>query len=248
MIEIKKEPRLGQFNDRWEKCNELFNQLEGKKDLFDLTFVAHDETPRRVWTYKYTNKCIAWDKDCMAGLHDWHQPGANFPPENQPDDQGSTINDIVTRDKLYIPEWANTTEIPALEYFYNIRDTFLGDLKQKGKLFNNATQTTLMIVKYDIPKNVDYHSYMFWNFLRFGNDHKDENYGSLHLGESSRAYYYMKNDHMITGNQLSNNYTLWGWGDYATENGYEPTTHGVKYLGGDKKPRYSIIFNLERAR
>ena len=33
-----------------------------------------------------------------------------------------------------------------------------------------------------VPENVDYHSYMHWNFEQFGNEHCDENLGALHLG------------------------------------------------------------------
>lgn len=248
MIELKRELRLDKFNDRWQKCQELFDAYEANKNLFEERFIPDDATPRRVWLYKYNNSDLAWDKDCIAGLHDWHQPGANFPEDKQPKDQGSTIGDTVVRDKIYITQYCDYDKIPELEYFYNLRDAFIPDLEEKAKLFDTNTQLTLMLVKYSVPKDVDYHSYMFWNFNHFGVDHADDNYGSLHLGENSRAYYYKKDNNPITGNRLTSNHTIWGWGAYAEKYGYEPTVHGVTYLGGNKQPRYSIIFNLEQQR
>ncbi len=253
-------PKLDAYSDRWNKIHTLFQEITHEKwialDDSSYEFRPEPSWPRREWVHSHSGPQVGWDNDHMAGLHDWWQPHANSKEEHQPDIelQGKTINDSVTRDKIYIysegfeysEEMLNA--FPTLRYFLKMRDEFEEDVMEYSFQFMDQDidffKPCLMLVKYDVPDFVDYHSYMHWNFYKFGGRHADDNLGALHLGENSLAYFAEDNNVRFNIPELQKSHTFWTYGDYAKKSGYTPTKHGVEYWGGSG-PRYSIIYNLE---
>lgn len=259
-LDTKASVKLTKFSDRWDYIDRLFNELDSEtwkaipRTNYELRL--NDEWPRRIWCHSHSGSQIGWDIDHVAGLNDYWQPYANHLLENQPDKslQGNVIGDSVTREKVYIFDEGRTytdemlEAFPSLNYFIRMRKEFEPDVLDMTGYFDNQNikqfKPCLMLVKYDVPKNVDYHSYMHWNFEQFGNDHVDENLGALHLGENQTAFYAFDGDEKKNFPELKHANTFWTWGEYAEYSGLTPTIHGVEYFGG-QGPRYSIIYNLE---
>ena len=257
-VDTKASVKLTKFSDRWDYIHRLFGELNSEtwRDLPNTSFELRvdEKWPRREWCFSHSGPQIGWDQDHIAGLHDYWQPYAN--KKEQPDIslQGTTIGDSVTRDKVYIySEGFDYSEemlqaFPSLRYFLRMRDEFETDvISQTGHYENQDIKQfkpCLMLVKYGVPDNVDYHSYMHWNFEKFGGDHADDNLGALHLGENQTAFYAKDENGKRNFPELKYANTFWTWGDYAKRSGKTPTIHGVEYLGGEG-PRYSIIYNLE---
>lgn len=260
-VDTKASVLLTKFSDRWDYMDRLFKELDTEiwKNCKDTTYERRggdEHWPRREWTHAHSGPQIGWDQDHIAGLHDYWQPYANHRAVNQPEPelQGTTINDSVTRDKIYIYNegFPYSEEMlhafPSLKYFIKMRDAFEPEVLKMTNHYADQDiaqfKPCLMLVKYDVPDFVDYHSYMHWNFYKFGGDHADDNLGALHLGENQTAFYVKDDKGKRNFTELKYANTLWTWGDFAKESGITPTTHGVEYFGGSG-PRYSIIYNLE---
>ena len=261
-IDTKASIKLTKFSDRFDYIHKLFTELDSNvwQKMNDSSYELRisDTWPRREWTHSHSGPQVGWDQDHIAGLHDYWQPYANHKQEHQPEKelQGTTIGDSVTRDKVYIySEGFEYSEemlscFPSLRYFLRMRDEFESDVMEKAVEFENQNikqfKPCLMLVKYDVPDNVDYHSYMHWNYFKFGGPHADDNLGALHLGENQTAFFVDDEIGRRNFKELKHANTLWSWGDYSKKSGKKPTKHGVEYFGSETKgPRYSIIYNLE---
>ena len=87
-----------------------------------------------------------------------------------------------------------------------------------------------------------------WNTERFGDEHFDETLGGLHLGENVVEFYI--EDHITKERkyvkELSENNTLWFFGEFSERSGWQPSMHGMKHNPSDDTwKRYSIIFDLQ---
>lgn len=260
-VDTKASVKLTRFSDRFDYIDRLFKELDSTvwqsmaNSQYELRY-GDGHWPRREWTHSHSGRCVGWDQDHVAGLHDYWQPYANHKAENQPDieKQGTKINDSVTRDKVYIYnegiDYDNEmlSLFPSLNYFIKMHQEFEEDVLAMTKYYQDQNikqfKPCLMLVKYDVPDFVDYHSYMHWNFYKFGGDHADDNLGALHLGENQTAFYVKDSEGQRNFEELKYANTLWTWGDWSKKSGHKPTTHGVEYFGGEG-PRYSIIYNLE---
>ena len=87
------------------------------------------------------------------------------------------------------------------------------------------------------------------NTERFGDIHCDETLGGLHLGENVVEFYI---ENHITKErkyvkELSENNTLWFFGEYSERSGWQPSMHGMMHNSQYNKigKRYSIIFDLQ---
>ncbi len=258
-VDTKASVKLTKFSDRWDYMKKLFSELstEKWKTLHNCKHELRTEHwPRREKTDSHSGPQVGWDIDYIAGLHDYWQPYANMPLDKQPAEElcGTTINDWVTRDKVYIySEGFDYSEemlnaFPSLRYFLRMRDEFEPDVLAYKDHYKDQPikefKPCLMLVKYSVPSNVDYHSYMHWNFYKFGGRHADDNLGALHLGENSLAYFVEDEQGKRNFPELQYANTIWTWGDFAKRSGIKPTKHGVEYFHG-QGDRFSIIYNLE---
>jgi hypothetical protein len=245
------------YKDRYQVIDSLFKKLSPELFFKISSFDGEDEPviedwadpniPDKSYALKHQGPLIGYDIDTMTGPIDWYNEEAG---------QG----DRVERRKLYIYDWTGeklSEDFPELEYFVEMHADFKPVLEHYAKLCYKDQEPDwekvlykLMIIQYNVPVADDSNrvEHRKHNTERFGAEHCDETLGGLHLGENF-VEFHAKNTasgEWQTFDNLTDNGTLWMFGEYAERSGWIPTYHGMTHNPDPSHDvRYSIIFDLQ---
>ena len=253
----KSEALETKFVDRFEVAESLFKKLD-KQMFIDINDIDPDDPykiekwedeniPDKSYALKHQGPVFGFDIDTMVGPESWY-------------DETCGIDDYVLRRKCYIYDWTGEKlkeDFPELKYFTDLHKEFVPTLQHYYKeCFQDQhaevekTLHRLMVIEYSHPTanagNILEHKKH--NTERFGDIHCDETLGGLHLGENVVEFYI---ENHITKErkyvkELSENNTLWFFGEYSERSGWQPSMHGMMHNSDNKiGKRYSIIFDLQ---
>jgi len=175
---------LEQFADRFEKAQELHHMMNRelwKQYNTDTRWVRwrQADIPELTWADRHEGDVFSWDRD-------YFRIDRNDP-------------EIVVRDKIYLPQFflePDKYEIikdnETLHYWYNFAQWAMPLASQYADVFQNDDSQKflkLMVIRYWCPDGDNERNYTLseqreFCSEKFGVDHYDETYGSLHFGES----------------------------------------------------------------
>jgi hypothetical protein len=245
------------FADRFEMAKSLFAVLDkelfiecndiDENDPYNIEPWQDEDVPDKSYAWKHQGPVFGFDIDTMVGPESWY-------------DETCGVDDYVLRRKCYIYDWTADklqADFPELKYFTDLHKEFVPVLQHYyNECFEDQhvdvakTLHKLMVIEYSHPTAnagniIDHKKH---NTDRFGDIHCDETLGGLHLGENVVEFYI--EDHITTERkyvkELSENNTLWFFGEFSERSGWQPSMHGMKHNPSDDTwKRYSIIFDLQ---
>ena len=245
------------FADRFEMAESLFAILDKQKfidcndidptDPYKIEIWKDENIPEKSFALKHVGPVFGFDIDTMVGPESWYNESSN-------------VDDYVLRRKCYVYDWTAEKlkeEFPQLKYFTDLHKEFVPVLQHYyNECFEDQhidvakTLHKLMVIEYSHPTAnagniIDHKKH---NTDRFGDIHCDETLGGLHLGENVVEFYI--EDHISKERdyvkELSENNTLWFFGEFSERSGWQPSMHGMKHNPSDDTwKRYSIIFDLQ---
>lgn len=245
------------FSNRFEMAQSLFQKLDKElfikcndidpEDPYNIEKWEDENIPDKSYATKHQGPVFGYDVDTMVGPESWY-------------DESCGVDDYVQRRKCYVYDWTGEKlkhDFPELKYFTELHKEFVPTLQHYYKeCFQDQheevqkTLHKLMVIEYSHPTatedNIIQHKKH--NTVRFGDIHCDETLGGLHLGENVVEFYI--EDHLTNKRnyvkELSENNTLWFFGEFSERSGWKPSMHGMKHNPGNKvEKRYSIIFDLQ---
>jgi hypothetical protein len=257
-LALEQSPALATtFADRFQMAEDLFARLDKQMfidcndidptDPYKIETWKDENVPEKSFALKHQGPVFGFDIDTMVGPESWH-------------DETSGMDDYVLRRKCYIYDWTADKlkeDFPELTYFTNLHKEFVPVLDYYyNECFNDQyidvekVLHKLMVIEYSHPSAnqgniVDHKKH---NTERFGDIHCDETLGGLHLGENVVEFYienHLTNERKSVEG-LSNNNTLWFFGEFSERSGWQPSMHGMQHNAEDDTwKRYSIIFDLQ---
>ena len=174
------------WQDRFEKARELhhwINRERWKQYNTDTRWVRwrQADIPELTWADRHEGDVFSWDRD-------YYRIDRNDP-------------EIVVRDKIYLPQFFLEPEKyeiikdnETLLYWYNFCSWAMPMAEKYADVFesnNNKKFKKMMIIRYWCPDSENDRNYSLTEQRefcseKFGVDHYDETYGSLHLGETDQ--------------------------------------------------------------
>jgi hypothetical protein len=245
------------FANRFDMASSLFAKLDKQMfidcndtdptDPYEISKWQDENIPDKSYALKHQGPVFGFDVDIMTGPESW-------------DDEDCGIDDYVQRRKCYIYDWTADKlkeDFPELTYFTDLHkefvpvlDHYYNECFEDQHVDVSRVLHKLMVIEYSHPtanaSNIKQHKQH--NTERFGDIHCDETLGGLHLGENVVEFYIedhlTKNRNSVAG--LSDNNTLWFFGEYSERSGWQPSMHGMKHNPDNNTwIRYSIIFDLQ---
>jgi hypothetical protein len=245
------------FADRFDMAKSLFAVLDKQKfiecndidptDPYKIEPWKDEDVPEKSFAFKHAGPVFGFDIDTMVGPESWYN-------------EQSGVDDYVLRRKCYIYDWTAEKlkeDFPELTYFTDLHKEFVPVLQHYyNECFEDQHADVskrlhkLMVIEYSHPTAnagniIDHKKH---NTERFGDIHCDETLGGLHLGENVVEFYienHLTNERKSVDG-LSNNNTLWFFGEFSERSGWQPSMHGMAHNKNDNTwKRYSIIFDLQ---
>ena len=175
---------IDNWSDRFEKARELHhwvNRANWEKYNTETNHVRwrQADIPELTWADRHEGDVFSWDRD-------YYRMDRNDP-------------EIVVRDKVYLPQFYLEPEKyeiikdnEILLYWYRFCEWAMPMANEYAGVFekdNNRKFNKMMIIRYWCPDGENTENYSLseqreFCTEKFGVDHYDETYGSLHFGES----------------------------------------------------------------